>query len=283
MNDRAFKKFPKTATVPTVSIIIAVYKKPEFLEKVLISLTNQTFKDFEAVIADDGSGPEIPAIIKRFENAFSFPTQHIWQEDRGFRKTVIANKAVIAAHADYLIFIDGDCILHHRFIESHFSHRQKRAVMAGRRVMLDKNLTDVLTNKDIASRRIERPGFWWRHCASSDRKHGLYISGLFWLENALKKNYSFYGSNFSIFKEDFIAVNGYDERIIGRGIEDDNLRERLKLNGIVIRCVTRTTLQYHLYHSSDPVPHDPQTIRDFCYPKKAWAEDGIQKGGKPLQ
>ena len=162
-----------------VSLIIAVYNKPDFLEKVLISLTNQTFKDFEAVIADDGSGPEIPAIIKRFENAFSFPLQHIWQEDRGFRKTVIANKAVIAAFADYLVFIDGDCILHHRFIESHFSRRRKRSVMAGRRVMLDKNLTDVLTNEDIASRRIERPGFWWPHRRPRTGSMGSMFRGCF--------------------------------------------------------------------------------------------------------
>ena len=86
LKDGALKKNAQTVQVPAVSLIIAVYNKPDFLEKVLISLTNQTFKDFEAVIADDGSGPEIPAIIKRFENAFSFPLQHIWQEDRGFQK-----------------------------------------------------------------------------------------------------------------------------------------------------------------------------------------------------
>jgi glycosyltransferase involved in cell wall biosynthesis len=269
---------------PLLSLIIAVYKRPDFLEKVFLSLRNQTMKEFETIIADDGSGPEIQEVIKRFAPLFSFPVRRLWHEDKGFRKTVIANKAMSAATAQYLVFIDGDCVLHHRFLESHFRHRRNRTVLAGRRVMLDKDITERLTNDDVASRRIERPGFWWRHCIRpSDRKHGLFVPGLFCVENMLKKNYSFYGSNFSVFKEDILEVNGYDERIIGRGIEDDNLRERLKLSGITIRSVTREALQYHLYHSSDPVPHTPETIQEFCFPEKAWADEGLrrQKGGKP--
>jgi glycosyltransferase involved in cell wall biosynthesis len=269
--------------VPLLSLIIAVYNRPDFLEKVLLSLQNQTMKGFETIIADDGSGPEIFEVIKRFAPLFSFPVRRLWHEDKGFRKTVIANKAVSAATAKYLVFIDGDCVLHHRFLESHFRHRRNRTVLAGRRVMLDREITEQLTNDNVASRRIERPGFWWRHCAKTDRKHGLFVPGLFGIENMLKKNYSFYGSNFSIFREDILEVNGYDERIIGRGIEDDNLRERLKLNGIAIRSVTREALQYHLYHSSDPVPHTPETIQEFCFPEKAWADEGLrrQQSGKP--
>ncbi len=250
------------------------------MEKVVASLKNQTLKHFEIVVADDGSGAEISACIKRFSQWFSVPIKHVWHEDKGFRKTIIANKAVCEALSGYLVFIDGDCVLHHRFLESHFRHRRIRTAQAGRRVMLDKEITERLTNDDIASRRIERPFFWWRHCAPQDRKHGLFLPGLLWIENMLKKNYSFYGSNFSVFKDDLLAVNGYDERIIGRGIEDDNLRERLKLNGIAVRSVTREALQYHLYHSSGPVPHAPQAIQEFCYPKKAWADEGIQKSEK---
>jgi glycosyltransferase involved in cell wall biosynthesis len=268
---------------PSLSLIIAVYNKPDFLEKIFLSLQNQTMKNFEIVVADDGSGPEISDVITRYAPSFPLPIRHVRHDNKGFRKTVIANKAVTAASAEYLVFIDGDCVLHHRFLESHFRHRRMRTVLAGRRVMLDKGITDRLTNEDVASRRIERPWFWWRHCLRpSDRKHGLFVPGLFFAEHVLKKNYSFYGSNFSVFKKDYLAVNGYDERIIGRGIEDDNLRERLKLSGVTIRSVTREALQYHLYHLSSPVPHDPQTIREFCYPEKAWVDEGLrQKSGKP--
>jgi glycosyltransferase involved in cell wall biosynthesis len=268
---------------PSLSLIIAVFNKPDFLEKIFLSLQNQTMKNFEIIIADDGSGPEIAEVITGYAPSFPFPIRHVRHDNKGFRKTVIANKAVTAASAEYLVFIDGDCVLHHRFLERHFRHRREGTVLAGRRVMLDSDITGRLTNDDIALRRIERPWFWWRHCvSSSDRKHGLFVPGLFSAENLLKKNYSFYGSNFSVFKEDYLAVNGYDERIVGRGIEDDNLRERLKLSGVTIRSVTREALQYHLYHVSNPVPHNPEAIREFCYPEKAWVEKGLrQKGGKP--
>jgi glycosyltransferase involved in cell wall biosynthesis len=266
------------AKTPPVSVIVAVYNKPDFLEKVLLSLQNQTLKDFEIVVSDDGSGPEIREVIDRYAPLFSFPIRHVWHEDKGFRKTVIANKAIGEACAPYLVFIDGDCVLHHRFLESHFRHRKEHTVLAGRRVMLDKDITDRLTKEDIVTGRIERPGVWWRHClAAADRKHGLFVPGLFGIENLIKKNYSFYGSNFSAFKKDLVAVNGYDQRIIGRGIEDDNLRERLKLNNITIRSVTREALQYHLYHSSNPVPHSTEAIQEFCYPKKAWADEGLRR------
>ena len=271
------------ATAPLVSVIVAVYNKPDFLEMVFLSLQNQTLKGFEIVVADDGSGPEIREIIDHYAPSFIFPIRHVWHEDKGFRKTIIANKAIGEATAPYLVFIDGDCVLHHRFLESHFRHRKNHTVLAGRRVMLDKDITDRLTKEDIATGRIERPRVWWRHClVAADRKHGLFVPGLFGLENLLKRNYSFYGSNFSAFKKDLVAVNGYDQRIIGRGIEDDNLRERLKLNSITIRSVTREALQYHLYHSSKPVPHSAQAIQEFCYPKKAWANEGlVQKDGTP--
>jgi glycosyltransferase involved in cell wall biosynthesis len=261
--------------VAPLSVIIAVYNRPDFLEKVFLSLANQTFSDFEIVIADDGSGTEVAECIRRYSPRFGRPVRHVWHQRNGFRKTVIANKAVREASADYLVFIDGDCILHTRYLESHYRHRARHIVLGGRRVMLDKGITERLTNEDVASGRIGRPWFWWNHCDRGDRKHGLYAPGLFTLSNLGKKGYSFYGSNYSLYKGDFCAVNGYDESIVGRGIEDDNLRERLKLNGVAIKSVTREAIQYHLFHESAPVPHSKEVINACCFPKQAWADKGI--------
>jgi glycosyltransferase involved in cell wall biosynthesis len=262
---------------PLVSLIIAVYNRPDFLEKIFLSLQNQTFTDFEIVVADDGSGPEIAELIRRYSPGMRWPALHVWHEDQGFRKTVIANKAVAAARADYLVFIDGDCILHRRFLESHFRHRARGVALAGRRVTLDRHITEKITNDDVASGRLEKPWFWWNHCERSERKHGLYAPLLQPFSNLKKKGYSMYGSNFSLFREEFYSVNGYDEGIIGRGVEDDNLRARLKLSGEVVRSIPRIALQYHLFHNADPVPHSKETILAYCFPKQAWADCGIVK------
>ncbi|HUI92890.1 MAG TPA: glycosyltransferase [Chitinivibrionales bacterium] len=264
-----------TAGVPLVSVIIAVYNKPEFLEKVFLSLVNQTFSNFEILVADDGSGPEIAECIARYARKFVRPVRHVRHGHDGFRKTVIANKAAGAATAEYLVFIDGDCVLHKKFLQSHFRHRARRTALGGRRVMLDKWITETMTNEDVSTGRFEKPWFWWNHCERGDRKHGLHVPGLFALSNLGKKGYSFYGSNYSLYKEDFCAVNGYDESIVGRGIEDDNLRERLKLNGVAVRSVTREAVQFHLFHESAPVPHSKEAIDKYCFPQQAWADKGI--------
>jgi glycosyltransferase involved in cell wall biosynthesis len=262
---------------PVAAVVIAVYEKPDFLEKVLVSLCNQTFRNFEAVIADDGSGPEVRAVAGRMGGGFLFPIRHVWHEHKGFRKTIIVNKAVTETAADYLIFVDGDSILHHRFIESHLRHRKERTVLSGRRIRLDRELSGRLTLDDIRQLRLEKRSFWWNHCQAVDRKHGFFIPGLFFWENLLRTHYSILGCNFSLHKADFYGVNGYDEQIVGRGTEDGNLNSRLKLNQCKIRTLTRQAVQYHLFHEFDPVPHSPEEIKRYCWPDGYWTPFGINK------
>jgi hypothetical protein len=184
---------------------------------------------------------------------------------------------VAQASAAYLIFIDGDSILHHRFVESHLWHRKKRTILSGRRIRFDRELSEQLTVEDIRSLRHEKLRVWWRHCQQDDRKHGFFVPGLFFLENLLRTRYSLLGCNFSLHKDDFLEVNGYDERIVGRGMEDCNLNERLKMNHCKIRTLTRQAIQYHLFHEFDPVPHSAEAIRSYCWPEASWAQLGINK------
>src|SRR5882762_7451993 len=130
---------------PSISLIVSVFERPDFLERIFASLENQTHAHFEVVIADDGSGPAVGDLVQRWQGRFRFPILHAWQEHRGFRKTMIVNRAVASSSGSYLVFIDGDCILHHRFLERHHRRRRPRQALAGRRVMLDSALTARLT------------------------------------------------------------------------------------------------------------------------------------------
>jgi glycosyltransferase involved in cell wall biosynthesis len=267
--------------IPSLSLIIAVHNKPEFLEKIFASLQNQTFKDFEVVIADDGSGPEIRAVLEKFQTKFSYPIRHVWQENIGFRKTAIANKAVRYSRSGYLVFVDGDCILHHRFLEDHFRSRKAGTVLSGRRVMLDEEATSKLTNADVASRRIEQPTFWLGHAHGTTGKHGFRLPVVSEVEDrwraARLKHYCILGSNFSLFKGDYYRVNGYEEAISGRGLEDNNLSNRLKRAGVRIRTIARRAVQYHLFHSAAAIPHSKETVDIWGMPKDFWATKGIMQ------
>jgi glycosyltransferase involved in cell wall biosynthesis len=262
---------------PVVSLIIAVYNRDDFLERVLLSLLNQTLKDIEIIIADDGSGPEIGEVVKRHVDGFAHPIQHVWHEDEGFRKTIIVNKAVLRAAAPYLVFIDGDCILHHRFLERHYRRRRPRQVLSGRRVMFDQALTERVSLDDVRLRRVEHIAYWWRHAGKIDRWNGLYLPFVHGIRNLRRKNYQILGSNFSVHKEDFVAINGYDERIIGRGLEDNNLWVRFMNSGVAVRTITREALQYHLYHRADAMPHGDDFIEEYKTSGETRTRHGIVK------
>lgn len=251
-------------SVPDAALVIAVYNHADFLEKVFCSLQNQTEQNFEIIIADDGSGDEINAVIRKHQRMFQWPIRHVWQRDDGFRKTAIVNRAVTEAKADYCIFIDGDCILHHRFIELHLRRKKPRRVLSGRRVMMNRELSSRLTLDDITSRKIEKPAYCWGNCNRAGYRHGIFIPGMFHLKNIFKrKKHDILGSNFSVHKEDFLLINGYDERIIGRGMEDDNLSIRFSMAGIPVKTVSFEALQYHLHHSADPIPHSDEFRQKF--------------------
>ena len=113
-----------------------VYNDIRTLTLTFESLKTQTEKDFEVIIADDGSRPEFVSKLNTLIAEAPFKVKHIWHEDKGWRKEIVMNKAIVASESDYLIFIDGDCIPHKRFIEEHLRFAQYGKVVGGRRVML---------------------------------------------------------------------------------------------------------------------------------------------------
>ena len=262
-------------TQPSLSLVIAVYKRPDLLERILTSLLRQTHQDFEVVIADDGSGDDIAETIDKWQGKLPHGIQHAWHEDNGFRKVMIVNKAVLLARAPYLVFIDGDCILHRRFLERHWRRRAHRRALSGRRIMMSEALTNQVTLEDIRSGAVERARYWWDHCSPNDRRNGFYLPWLFALRNLGRQHYPILGSNFSLFREDFIRVGGYDQRIIGRGLEDDNLCTRLRNSGVAIKTVAQEAVQFHCFHTSDPIPHSAEVIRRFRDCTESYTEHGI--------
>jgi hypothetical protein len=229
-------------------------------------------------VADDGSGPEIPRALDEYRGRFRHPIQHVWHPDQGFRKTRIANLTVAKARAPYLIFVDGDSICHRRFVESHLAARAPRVVLAGRRVMMTERSAARVTAEEVASGALENP---WRHRGETLEGSFFRAFRVPWIDGVRRrfwhKGTHVWGANFSVHAEDYRAVNGYDEAIVGRGLEDDNLSNRFKLSGREVVSVARSALQYHLFHRSDPGPHDAATVERFHWPPHFWAEDGLVK------
>jgi glycosyltransferase involved in cell wall biosynthesis len=107
--------------MPTAGVVFTTYNRPQDLERVLAGYARQTYGRFEIVIADDGSGEETRHCIERARRSWNLDIRHVWQEDIGFRKCRILNRAIVETAAEYLIFTDGDCIPHPEFVAGHLS------------------------------------------------------------------------------------------------------------------------------------------------------------------
>ena len=237
------------------SIIIGFYNKIELLEKILEALRLQTMTDFEVVIADDGSKAEVVEAIGKLQAVSPFPITHVWHEDKGWRKNRILNKAVTAAQGEYLIFIDGDCIPEPHFVEEHYSERQKKMVLSGRRILMGPKGTTYLLSRPL-SRRSFGFGLLWAllkdtfHGHKTRMEHMLHVRTP-WLRKLLTRDYERFilGCNFSMFKEDLIAVNGFDERFLYPGYgEDIDLWYRLGRAGVRTFSRRGLLIEYHCYH-----------------------------------
>lgn len=235
-----------------VSLLIPTYKNPIALELILEALEYQTYKNFEIIIAEDDNDIETVEILKRFNN---LTIQHIFQEDRGNRKATILNKALKLAMGDYFIFIDGDTIPFSNFIESHVALAHHKTVLCGRRVNLGEDVSFQLYKKRNSAKMIElnylKNYNYLKKCGTRHYEQGLRFKPNFFIQKYLSnsnKNIHILGSNFSCFKEDIFAINGFDEDIIGGSKDDVDLEWRFIYSGCSLKSCKYCANLFHLYH-----------------------------------
>lgn len=241
-----------------ISVILSTYNSPAWLEKVLWGYACQQFRDFEIVIADDGSGPETAALIERMRAETGLTLQHVWQEDEGFRKCRILNKAILAARHDYLVFSDGDCIPRADFLAVHAARAEPGYYLSGSYFKLPMETSKVISRKDIQSGDCFRLD-WLREHGLKARRKTLRIAAGPLLARILNRftptPCNLKGSNASVWKSDALAVNGFDERMPWGG-EDREFGVRLQNLGIRPRHVRFDAVVIHLDHARgyvDPV------------------------------
>lgn len=243
------------------SLIISFYNNVEYLKLIAAGLERQSFRDFEIIVADDGSNQESINEVEQLSPKLPFPLKHVWQEDKRFRKNKILNKAVRAAASDYLIFIDGDCVPHSLFIKEHFEHKKEGTCFTGRRVNLSPKITSLLTESNIKNGYLENrnlslvmDGLFGK---SFDVEKGFYTSNPIVRSLLNRKKRGILGCNFSLYKSDLLKINGFDERYEGPSIgEDSDIQYRLELIGIKIKSLKYMAVQYHLFHEWQQRPQE---------------------------
>lgn len=227
-----------------LSIIISTYNKYDFLYIVLKSIAKQTLKNFEVIIAEDCEKEEMKENISIWKKEFNFPIKHVFQEDIGFRKNKILNSAIKECETKNIVVIDGDCILHYKFLENYMKYfNQGYDVVFGRRCEMSEKLS---------FRILEKKGNYkiklidliypyskaWTEC--------IYFPFLF---NIKKRKLRLLGSNMGFTKEAIYRINGFNEDYTGAGIgEDTDLEWRFMKAGIKYKASKNELIQYHIFH-----------------------------------
>lgn len=233
-----------------VSVIFSTYRQPEWLRKTLCGFAFQNHRDFEVVIADDGSGDKTAEVIRSARTTTGLRIEHVWQKDQGFRKCRILNKAIRKARGGYLIFTDGDCIPHPEFISRHIELAEPKRFLSGGLLRLPLGLSEHIQPDDIASGRCFSASWLRRHGMPFTYKLLKLSAGLGLgaaLDRVSPTTAGWNGHNASGWKEDILRANGFDERM-GYGGEDRELGERLENAGIRGKRIRHRITCLHLDH-----------------------------------
>ena len=234
----------------TVSVIFSTYNSEAWLEKVIIGFSVQTFKDFEIIIADDGSREATKNVIDKLRTEIDNPIIHVWQEDNGFQKSQILNKAILASTSDYLIFTDGDCIPREDFVQAHIDAREEGFFLSGGYYKLSMDISNAITREAIVTQNcfnlhwLKSKGLKW-----STKNIKFLTSGLLAkiLNLITTTNASWTGHNSSGWKKDLLAVNGFNQDMQYGG-QDRELGERLVNKGLKSKQIRYSAICVHLDH-----------------------------------
>ena len=258
-----------------ISLIIATYNSPAFLNAVLRSVAGQQLLPHEVIIADDGSTDETRDLINAWQKKGKIPIRHVYQQDKGFRLSRIRNRAVAVAEGDYIVFIDGDCLLRPGFVREHARLAEPGYVVVGNRVLCSREFTQATI---AAGSEIEA---WWPASfprGAINRRWALLRVPLGPLRKIGRRRRGLaIGCNLAMWRRDFISVNGFDETFVGWGLEDEDIVVRLQNTGIRQKSGRLSTTVLHLWHALNKSAHSNQerfeaTIKEG----RSWARIGLQ-------
>lgn len=240
----------------TVSLIITTYNRPDTLELVLKSASYQNHTIDQVIVADDGSMLETIRIVNHWRDRL--PVTHVWESDNGFRAARIRNLALMKAFGEYVVMIDGDCVMPPNFILNHLSLAKDDTMVAGSRYLYTKEFTaSLLQDPESKIRAL------YQNVKFKTLPLGL-------LRDCYQKSWDIVRTcNLGLWRKNAIAIGGFDERYIGWGREDSDFVIRLLGSGMRIRSGRYSVCVGHLYH--------PEQSRDHLAENSHLLSDVIDK------
>ncbi|KPF45455.1 glycosyltransferase family 2 protein [Rhizobium sp. AAP43] len=268
----------------SASVIVTTYNWPQALECVLWGLFAQSRKDFEIVIADDGSSVATREAIERLARHAPVRLKHVWQPDDGFNKCRILNKALAVASGKRVIFTDGDCVVRNDFVDVHVEKAVSGRFLSGSYYKLSEHVSAAITKDAITSQEAFSANWLIRHGVKIDA--GLLkvlAKNKFaaFLDAVSTARPSWNGHSASCLRTEAIAVNGFNEEM-GYGGLDVEFGLRLNSYGLKVKRIRYAALALHLHHER---PYNTPAMREVSQSVKErtrelglmWAEKGLDQ------
>lgn len=273
-----------SAASPAVSVVLATYRQPDWLRKVLWGYAVQSTRDFEILVADDGSGDETAEVVAEAARELPVPVRHVWHEDRGYRKCLVLNRAVLEARADYLLFSDGDCVPRNDFVDTHLRLRRPGRFLSGGALRLPMEASRALTREDVESGRFTRLDWLvragWR---PGRRRLRLLAPGILptLLDRLTPTGATWNGGNASVARDEVIRLNGF-EAALGYGGQDREFGARLENAGVSGVQVRHRAVLLHLdhprpYRTEDSIAANRAARDEVARSGRIRARDGIDE------
>jgi len=267
-----------------ISVIISTYNQPAWLGKVLTGYSRQDFAAFELIVADDGSREETRELIAGFATDSAFPIRHLWHEDRGYRRSIILNAAILASRGDYLVFSDGDCIPRRDFVRTHAELAEPGRFLSGGSVYLSRETSEAISREDVLSGRFADPA-WLRSQGQPLGRHRLRLvprgprSALLDRFSTTRPTWNL--NNASTWRDPLFAVNGMEAEMQYGGA-DRALGSRLENLGLRGKRVRFRAVLLHLDHSrpyktDDSIKKNKAIRRRIVSGREVQARDGLME------
>ncbi len=235
---------------PQISIIVTTYQRPANLRRVLASIAGQQGADgqFEVVVADDGSTDETPQVVQQFKKSVHFPVHFTTHPHGGFCPGRARNEGVAASRGEYVLLLDGDCLLPRDHVRIQLNKRLPGVVRVGDSIRLERGPSASVSEEFASHGRLARLA---SICERSRIKLRAAKSTFYNLHNHPDRP-RLIANNVALWKRDYVRVNGFDQSYVGWGAEDDDFGFRLRRAGLQLRTILWWTTCYHLWHPKDP-------------------------------
>jgi glycosyltransferase involved in cell wall biosynthesis len=265
---------------PKLSVIVSTYNWPEALQKVVEGLFRQTDRNFEIIVADDGSREPTRHCIERLAARSPVPLKHVWQPDDGYRLAMARNRGILASSGDYVLVLDGDCVPQRNYIEQHRKLARRGFMVTGSRILLNQ----ALSQRVLAGRvDLQAIGLVDKLALRLRGETNKLAQLLLTLPDIGREKTRFSwrrikGCNMGMWRSDLERVNGFDESFRGWGHEDADMVVRLFNAGVMRKDGAFATEVFHLWHREaqrDQASSNQKLVRQRALDKTTRALQGL--------